>query len=258
MKKHIQKKFLHETELTDEVVTLLEKPNAQIPLKGAKNFKIPKGASPFLRTDDNKFFKAFTYRVQNQYKLVPEPDPILIYFNAAYLNFIQVKEKKDAIFQKLSSENMTEEMIQELYNFFGVTSSFVVLLFTALEALINRSIKIGFIYKRENERKTELFSKQQIERYISFDEKIKTVLPKTTNKDFLKSHPILFTHISNLKDFRNMIVHTKEAENESTYEHLYKKALDFNYSATLDAVKDFCNFYTKPDFIVECNCSHDW
>jgi hypothetical protein len=52
-----------------------------------------------------------------------------------------------------------------------------------------------------------------------------------------------------------MIVHTKEAKEESTYDYLYKKALTFNYSDTLDAVKDFCNYYLSDDFIEECNCN---
>ena len=55
-----------------------------------------------------------------------------------------------------------------------------------------------------------------------------------------------------------MIIHTQEAKEESTYDYLYRKALDFNYNDTLDAVKDFCNFYLKQDFITECNCAHDW
>ncbi len=149
-------------------------------------------------------------------------------------------------------------MIKELYDYFSVTSGFVILLFTALEALMNRCIPNNYIYKRVSERKTELFSKKQIEEYIPFDEKIKNVLTEATNKSFLKQHPKKYTHISNLKEFRNMIVHTKEAEGQSTYDYLFKKALTFNYAETLDIVKDFCNFYTKPDYIIECNCSQTW
>ncbi len=55
-----------------------------------------------------------------------------------------------------------------------------------------------------------------------------------------------------------MIVHTKEAEGESTYDHVFKKALTFNYDETLEVVKDFCNFYTNDDFIEECKCPNNW
>lgn len=259
MKKHILKKFLHETELTQDVIDLMTESKLGIPLDDQVKIKsIPKGSTTYLTTDDNKFFKAFTFRHNNQLKLIPEPDPILVYFNAAYLNYIQIKDKRNEIFQKLSGEKLNEIMIKELYDYFGITSGFVILLFTAIEALMNRCIPKDYTYSRVTARKTELFTKKQIEEYIPFDEKLKEVLADATKKNFATQHPIKYTHISNLKEFRNMIVHTKEAEGESTYDYVFKKALMFNYDDTLDVVKDFCNFYTKDDFITECNCSFEW
>jgi hypothetical protein len=259
MKKHILKKFLHETELTQDTMDLLNKSGAGISLDDQKKIKgIPKGMTTYLTTDDNKFFKAFTFRHNNQLKLIPEPDPILVYFNAAYLEYVQIKEKQKIIFEKLSGEKLDEVMIKELYDYFGATSSFVILLFTAIEALMNRCIPNDYAYKRTTTKKTEVFNKKQIENHIPFDEKLNEVLSDATKKNFAKQHPKKYTHISNLKEFRNMIVHTKEAEGESTYDYVFKKALTFNYEETLDVVKDFCNFYTKSDFITECTCSFDW
>lgn len=259
MKKHILKKFLHQTELPQEVLDLIQDSKLNIPLGDQSKIKtIPKGMVPFLTTEDNKFFKAFMFRYNNQIKLIPEPDPILVYFNAAYLNYIQIKEKKKEIFDKLSSEKLNEVMINELYGYFGVTSSFIILLFTSVEALMNRCIPKDYTYKRVTSKKTELFTKKQIEQFIPFDEKLNFVLADATKKNYAAHHPKKYTHISNLKQFRNMIVHTKEAEGESTYDYVFKKALSFNYDETIDVVKDFCNFYTKPDFITECTCSFEW
>lgn len=259
MKKHIQKKFLNETELSQEVIDLISNSELRISLDDQAKIKsIPKGMTPYLTTEDNKFLKAFTFRHNNQTKLIPEPYPILVYFNAAYLNYIQINDKRNEIFEKLSGEKLSELMIKELYDYFGVTSSFVILLFTSIEALMNRSIPKDYTYKRVTSKKTELFTKAQIENFIPFDEKIKNVLTDATKKNYAKQHPKKYTHISNLKEFRNMIVHTKEAEGEATYEYVYKKALSFNYEETLNVVKDFCNFYTKDDFITECKCSFDW
>lgn len=93
---------------------------------------------------------------------------------------------------------------------------------------MNRWIPKDYTYKRITTRKTELFSKNQIEEFIPFDEKLKDVLADATKKNFASQHPKKYTHISNLKEFRNMIVHTKEAEGESTYDYVFKKALTFN------------------------------
>lgn len=259
MKKHILKKFLHETELPEDVIEELKsstllKPIKEIPI----SYKIPKDTVPYLTTEDNKFFKAFAFRHGKKVKLIPEPDPILVYFHAAYLNYIQIKHKKDEIFNRLDDTKIGENIIKELYDYFSVTSGFVILLFTAIEALMNRCIPTDYQYKRTLSKKTELFSKKQIEDYIPFDEKLNSVLYDVTGKSFQKQHPIKYTIITNLKEFRNMIVHTKETENQSTYDYLYKRALNFDYATALDVTKDFCNFYTKPDFIEECSCSQNW
>ncbi len=186
MKKHLQKKFLHQIELSPDVIELMGKTKQVISPKDQSKIKtIPKGMTTFITTEDNKFFKVFTFRHNNQIKLIPEPDPILVYINAAYLNYIQIKQKKDEIFNKLSDENLNEVMMQELYDFFGTTSSFIILLFTAIEALMNRCIPKDYIYNRITPRKTELFNKKQIEEYIPFDEKLKQVLWNVTNKNFL-------------------------------------------------------------------------
>lgn len=259
MKKHIHKKFLHQVELTQEVIDLMNKSGRGISLDDKAKIKnFPKEFAPYLTTEDNKFFKAFIFKHNNQKKLIPEPDPILVYFNAAYISYIQIKPKRQEIFDKLSGEKLTELMINELYDYFGITSSFVILLFTAIEALMNRCIPKDYTYKRITPKKTELFSKKQIEEYIPFDEKLKEVLADATKKNFATQYPTKYTHISNLKEFRNMIVHTKEAEGESTYDYVFKKALTFNYAETIDVVKDFCNFYTNDNFIEECNCSFSW
>ncbi len=259
MNKHIKKKFLHEIEISEEISKLLKEKASGYSVTEMSQLKsIPKEMTPFLTTVDNKFFKAFAFKYQGRLKLIPEPDPILVYFNAAYMHFIQIEKKKTEIFDRLSEEAMTEVMIKELYDYFGTTSTFVILLFTALEALVNRCITLGFVYTKVTPKKNESYSKKQIERYLSFDEKIKIVLPEATRKDFSKQHPVKYQHIENLKEFRDWIMHTKEAEGESTYDYLYKKALTFNYNDTIDAVKDFCNYYTKPNFIEDCDCSQNW
>lgn len=259
MKKHIKKKFLLQFPLPQNVIDLIDKSKLSVSLDDhVKSKSIPKDTTPFLTTEDNQFIKAFFFEFNKQIHIIPEPDPILVYFHAAYLNYIQINGKKNEVFSKLTGEKLSEIMINELYAFFGITSSFIILLFTAIEALMNRCIPKDYTYKRVTNKKTELFTKKQIEKYIPFDEKIKRVLTDATKKDFSSQHPIKDIHISNLKEFRNMIVHTKEAEGESTYDYVFKKALNFNYEETLNVVKDFCNFYTQDDFITECNCELNW
>jgi len=115
-----------------------------------------------------------------------------------------------------------------------------------------------FIYQRKKNR-TETYSKHQIEQYISFDEKIKSVIPQITKIDYLKSHPLVATHIDNLKEFRNNVIHTKtNKENEHfKYDHIVKRSLSFKYTEAIDAIAKYMNGY-KQDYITECKCGKDF
>lgn len=154
---------------------------------------------------------------------------------------------------------MGEPMINEWYEYFGLSSGFVIFLFTTLEAFINRCIPKYYEYKRSDNKKTEIYNKYQIEEFVSFKEKITIILPDIKSKNFYKDHPPTSQHITNLKEFRDSIIHTKTSKEGTTYDYLFKKALDFKYEETINAVALFCNYY-HPDnkYIVECSCSQDW
>lgn len=101
--------------------------------------------------------------------------------------------------------------------------------------------------------KTEEYDVYQIQ-HFEFMEKFKEVLPKITGKEFWKDHPADYQHIINLKDFRNEVVHTKkQVKDETYYQKLFIKALDFDYTSCLMAVKNFINYYQN-DLVEECNC----
>jgi hypothetical protein len=182
-----------------------------------------------------------------------------VYFHLAYVNYRLIDEKKKAILRPLLNPVMGEPMINEWYEYFGLTSGFVIFLFTTLEAFINRCIPSDYEYKRADQKKTEIFSKHQIEEYIPFTEKIKVVLPAIKGKNFYADHPLTAQHITNLKEFRDSIIHTKTSKGGSTYDYLFKKALNFKYEEAINAVAAFCNYYQSGGkYIVECDCGADW
>jgi len=79
MKKHILKKFLHESELSQAVIEKLNTSNLSIPLNGNLKIKrIAKGFTTFLPTEDNKFFKPLPYSHNRQIKIIHEHDQIIV------------------------------------------------------------------------------------------------------------------------------------------------------------------------------------
>lgn len=262
IKKHIEKRFLFEKKLsTDELTTFQEKYDAfkleDIPLLK----KVPKDKKGYLITETNELLQAFPFKnEQGNIVFIPEPDPILIYFHTAYMNYRLIADKRKEILKILGNGKMTEPIITQLYDYFGFTSSFVILLFTAMEAFINRAIPYNFIYEKPDTRRTELYNKEQIEKYLPFNEKRNEILLRVTGKNFAKGHPTISRHIDNLKEFRDAIVHTKASNDGHTpYDYLYKRALNFDYKKALDSVGEFMNFYhEKGEYIKECPCTKNW
>lgn len=258
MKKHIKKRFLNEHDLPHEIADKYPGNDQLISQDDIKGIKIPTGHTPYLMTNSS-IFQAFPFKYQGQIRFIPEPDPVLVYFHMAYTNYTIIEEKKKNILKPLLDRVMGEPMINEWYQYFGLTSGCIIFLFTTLEAFINRCIPDQYEYKRLGSKSTEIFTKQQIEEFLPFNEKMKSVLPEIKGKNFYDAHPPTSQHITNLKEFRDSIIHTKTSKDAPTYDHLFKKSLTFKYKESLNAVAAFCNYYHPNNkYIVECDCKFDW
>lgn len=203
----------------------------------------------------NRIIQGFIINLDGKKFVIPEPDPTLIQFDFAYNSLRLLKESKQKLKDKLS-EKLTEDINNSLYQYFGYCNSFIISLFTSIESFINSRIPDNYIYIVETKQKTETFNKNQIERYLDFNTKLKEILPNIFTKYFKDSPK--FVHIMNLKEFRDMLVHIKSDGDGSTpFEYIYKKSLNFKYDDTIHAVRDFMNFY-EPNYIEQCNCGKDF
>lgn len=216
------------------------------------------GSIAYIKTVDDIVVGGFIHNVMGKRYIFPVPDPTLIYFNNAQLNIAAITKHKEELIKKVDIEDaLSEPALNEIYNFYGVTSGFVIFLFTSIESFVNQLIPNDFEYRNKQKRKTEIFNKEQIQENIDFRTKLKSVLPQATNKDFFKHQTPTNDRIWKLKEFRDDIVHTKPDENPLKYDHLIKTSLNFKYEETLEAVAKFMNHY-KPDYIVECDCGMDF
>lgn len=258
--KHIKRKFLSEVKLTDEQLKLLEQRGSIVnDRESAKNVKVPKDMSAILITENKTGINAFIYKERNSQYFIPEPDPVLIYFNNAQANLRQIEASRTEMFNKLNVDGfVTTEIKHSLYQYFGSCSAYVIFLFTAIEATMNKSIPPSHEYRVDRPSRSELYNFEQIQKHLGFDEKMTKVLRQLTNKDFSKDHPKVYQHISNLKEFRDSIVHTKtESKDNTPYGYIFKKALTFDYVKTIYAVRDFINYY-QPGLIEQCDCGMDF
>lgn len=221
------------------------------------NVNIPENFIPYFMTDDS-IYSGFQIIVNGKKRVIPEPDSILIYYSTAYFNYKGLDDSKKKVIERTQQTIGGEPAIDELYEYFGLVSCVIIFLFMSVEGTMNRCIPDAHIHKIETTNKTEIFTKGQIERYFSFEKKLK-VLNEITHKDFHKSFGMKYQHIINLKNFRDDIIHTKsDNQGQTASNHNFRRAFEFDFTNAMLAVKDFCNFYLKQDFIVDCACSNDW
>jgi len=252
--KHIQKRFF----LEEDEKSLLQRSDKFEILKIDKDFDNQmlnnrKQTLVFTVTDTGKSVGGFVQKIEGRNYVVPIPDPTLVYFNNAQGYVAKIIEMKKKLLTKLDfSQELSESAINEIYHFYGLTSGFVIFLFTSIESFINQIVPDDFTFTKKLTKRTELYNKLQIHE-LDFTTKITEVLSQAKGKSFFTQSTPSNGRIWNLKDFRNEIIHTKPDESPLKYEKLIKKSLNFGYGETLDAVAKFMNFY-KEDYILECKC----
>lgn len=260
--KHIKRKFQGERK-DSALIAAMEWAGQFCELPDIHKMRVGKDQDRYLVTDEGLCIPCFEHRIDGKKYVIPEPDPVLIYFNNAQTNFRQIAESRKEVLMTLSYEkgplSHVSEICHSLYNYMYQTSGFVIFLFTAVEAVINKAIPYNFKYRMDRNGKwIEEYDFEQIQKYLPFDTKAKNVLFQVTNKDFSKAHPNKWTHIDNLKKFRDTIIHTKKQEEHHTpYSYIFKMALNFNYAETILAVRDFINFY-DPGLVEPCPCGKDF
>ncbi len=254
--KHIKKKYAFESEVMPIELEGIVKSEVKPNLIDIKSSKI---IVPFIQTDDGRYIKSFKYSLnKNEHIVIPIPDLTLVYFDSAYnLNKLRL-EQEEKLYDKLkvSEEKLGEQAINEIYRYYGYATSCVISLFTTLESFINHLIPDDAVYSKVSNHRTEIYTKEQIQKSIQFEDKIKSVLPQLLNITFQQSSPT-YTHIHNLKKLRDDIVHTKSDQNLEKQEELIKRLLKFKFDETFNSVAKFINHY-KNDYVIECDCGVDY
>jgi len=250
--KHIKKKFLFER---DSLPVKKGAETQNVDRKDSQTLKkVKNNTVPFIKTTEGKYIWGTHYNHKGKQLIIPLPDLTLAYYDFAYQGNKIRQEYEKKMFDKLNStDEITEDVSNELYHYFGFASSCLIGMFTCIESFMNQILPANFVYVKKSERKTELFDKEQIQRSMSFDEKFKKILPELFNKKYDLSK----SEIPVLKKLRDDIVHTKSKNDFTLQEDLIKKVLNFKYEECLIEIRSFINFYQN-NYIEECDCGKDF
>jgi hypothetical protein len=117
----------------------------------------------------------------------------------------------DGIFTfKAPNGSMLAEDEAAVFDLLEMRMASIVFAYTALEAFANEYIPGDFVYKQTKKSgEVSAFTKDDIERYLSLNEKIMSLLPGILGVEPIKKGSSLWNRYSALRDFRDRIVHSK-------------------------------------------------
>ncbi|MEO8515508.1 MAG: hypothetical protein ABI426_02125 [Flavobacterium sp.] len=254
--KHIKKKYLFQIEGAHKLKGVGE----EVSVNDNNLLTKAKQKDLYITTENDFLIKAFTYKYSRGTAVIPIPDLTLVYYDSAYNQNRERIDVETKLLNKLTSKNdkFGEDATNEIYHYYGNASGCIIFLFTSLESFINNILPDNKSYTLVTDRNTSFYNKKQIQRHISFDDKLKKVLPELLNgANFFINPTILTQHITNLKKLRDELIHTKSDISFENQEDLIKRLLQFKYDETFKAVAKFMNFY-KPNYVVDCDCNLDF
>lgn len=260
--KHIKKKFLFHEHLNRNRNEIFSNDFEEVDLKenidSQKVLKAAKGRVGLINNTSGENIFSMVYNDNGTYCMIPVPDFSLMNYHQAYKYNSERKELRKELMRHFRNLNSEEyKNFAFAYEFQGCASACVIMLFTAIECFVNDIIPANYVYVVEDSKRTEIYNKAQIQEFIPFMDKLKKVLPHALGKNFFGKQTPATSHLDNLKDLRNDIVHTKSDPTGQNHAEILKKLLNFKYDETFKAVANFFNFYIE-GFVEDCPCDEDW
>lgn len=215
-------------------------------------------------TSNNQLVFGFHYMHKGNKNFIPELDPSVIYFSSAQMFSKMIYNYKRDLLNQSSlfktnkeGKNETQSLdvtVKQFEMFFQFASSYIIMLSASLEAFVNKMIPIDYTFttKKGSVKNIEWILRQNIELKLS------KIIPKCTQKDYAKEFNEKYESILKIKNFRNELIHLSP-KNEITntkYKEFYRKVIDFGYSDSIYAIRDYINYYEE-GLIEECDCGNE-
>ncbi len=177
--------------------------------------------------------------------LLVEPNPVTFYFSIAFDTCNQLAEtsfRLDTIINSgLSSLDKNRQLSVAYSYLFKVTSISIISSFLALEAFLNQQLPDDGTIEFKN----KLWTKEKIQRIVSFEDKADVIIPSLCRKNFKGRYPNKFATILKLRNLRNDLIHLKHNKGQGLtyYDGVYQEILDVDMKSIVNTVKSFINFY---------------
>lgn len=180
--------------------------------------------------------------------LMLEPNPVTFYYSLALDSYEQSMKLHSVLRKILESpaevDKKSSDMVVAYSMLFKVSSVCVIFSFLAIEAFMNQELpQNGPVKMNSGKDKT----KESIERWATFDQKMDKILPEINGINFTIKYPNHRKVIGELKNLRDDLTHLKQKKGSgiTRYEELYQSVLKVDLKKYINAAKKFINFYHK-------------
>lgn len=171
------------------------------------------------------------------------PNPIAIQLSIVQESIAKAKELNvNSTFQSNRQKLLKEKVYEHsniIYDHIGLIQKAIVFGYTALETFANLSIPDNFEYSIVNNKKiTEIYNKENIERWISLNEKLSKILVQVYKTDNITKKQ-LWSDFLQLEQYRHEIIHQKSIEHVSFYRKYFKNNIYKFLSVPENIIKFF-------------------
>lgn len=143
------------------------------------------------------------------------PSGPALFLNLARKSYVRIKDVEPAtMFYKWENAKVPANH-SFLFDYFELFLSHVVFSFTALEAFANEAIPTDYIYDRIEKGQVKPLVKLEVERTVSLDEKLHSVLPIALGVSNPKGKK-LWQNYKLLKKMRDRIIHLKAVDRSAS------------------------------------------
>ena len=167
---------------------------------------------------------------------------------AKQLKSLAEKEKKDSEF-KTHDQLINDSRI--VYEYLECAQVSIIFSFTAIETFFNLSIPEDYEYKKEGSKNTEIYNKSQIERHISWKEKLKKIIPEIYMIEDISREPF-WSRLHQLIELRNDIVHQKSSEDTEIIQRLINLNVPGICVSSIELIEHIYDKAFKNESIPKC------
>lgn len=205
---------------------------------------------------DKELYYAFDYINKNQKYIIPEVNPVTIFFSNAvmslkYLSYHRQKLLENSTVIKNGEIDFIEDNPIYFGFFFQYSANIILNLQASLEAFLNSKIPTDYVLKSV---------KRKPIKKLNIHQKIDLAFPELYNLNFENCNKVHYDLVKEIIQIRNDIVHIKPSTDIvsiTKYKDLYRNLINFPYHEAINSTRLLINFYT-PDLIEDCNCGVEY